>query len=294
MKLFNRSSAILTLALAAMGTTAAHATSINIAPGASSYEIGASNLSGFSNGSGYNFVFDAHTSPLAKGDPTSSGQTGLIMDNPAMVGSEGTPFIALDADYQTGALSTTNAISLQKGDVVTLTFNFAAAQQLTGSDGCASPSCTGNFDALLLVQLGGVNATVSTPLDAAVGATPSANILTTLGSASTPGTCESTAGGINPGETKAPCIASQTWSGWETETLTFDITNNTNSGLFSFLASDPNMGAQDPAFALLDNINYSVMTPTPEPNSLMLLGTGLAGLGGFVRSRFKKGSRATA
>jgi hypothetical protein len=278
MKFFNRNSAILTLALTAMGTTAAHATTIGIAPtSGNSYQLTSNNLTNWSNASGgYNFVFST------AGTAVSGTNAGLIMDG----ATSGSDFLALDADYQVGAV-TTNLGTLSAGDVVTVTFGFAGSQQLYGSDGCSNNGpaphvCEGDFDAELAVTLGGLAPTANATLDAAsVSTLGSPDIITNAG------ICHASNAGT--GEKTAPCILSQTWSGFTTETLTYDVTS-TNSGVLSFLASDPNAAAQDPAFALLDNVTYSVTTPsaTPEPSSLMLLSTGLMGLGGFVRSRIKK------
>jgi hypothetical protein len=50
----------------------------------------------------------------------------------------------------------------------------------------------------------------------------------------------------------------------------------TNNGI-----SDPNIGA------VLDNVSITTPSPTPEPSSLMLLGTGILGAAGMMRRRFK-------
>jgi hypothetical protein len=71
------------------------------------------------------------------------------------------------------------------------------------------------------------------------------------------------------------------FTGWNSETLEFTATNTSET--LSFLAVGTPTGV--PSFALLDGVAIS---QTPEPGSLVLLSTGLIGLSGFVRSRFKK------
>jgi len=95
----------------------------------------------------------------------------------------------------------------------------------------------------------------------------------------------------NPNQsTSSINVANQGFTGWFQVTDTFTATS-TNSVL-SFLASGTPVQNQQPAFTLLDNISVSSSTPPPptipEPNSLLLLSTGLVGIGGFIRSRFKK------
>ena len=78
-----------------------------------------------------------------------------------------------------------------------------------------------------------------------------------------------------------------TWS--SLITLTFTATSS--SEVLSFLAIGT--PANQPTFALLDGVDMEQVTSgppptTPEPGSLTLLSTGLLGLAGFLRSRYKK------
>jgi hypothetical protein len=80
-------------------------------------------------------------------------------------------------------------------------------------------------------------------------------------------------------------------TGWCSVTDTFTA-GTTGNEVLSFLATGSGQfaGTQDPAMVLLDNINVSTgvtRSLTPEPSSLMLLSSGLLGLGGYVRWRTK-------
>jgi hypothetical protein len=72
------------------------------------------------------------------------------------------------------------------------------------------------------------------------------------------------------------------FSGWQQETMTFTATSD--SEVLSFLAVGTPSGV--PPFTLLDGV--TAMAATPEPSSIAFMLTGLAGVGGMMRTRFKK------
>ena len=73
------------------------------------------------------------------------------------------------------------------------------------------------------------------------------------------------------------------FTGWQYENLTFTPTSS--SELLSFLAIGTPGG--EPPFSLLDGVTVNT-TPTPEPSSLVLLGSGLVSVGGLLRRKLQR------
>jgi hypothetical protein len=81
-------------------------------------------------------------------------------------------------------------------------------------------------------------------------------------------------------------IPNHGFSGWMHQTLTFTA-NNTSELLSFFAAGAPPV----PPFALLDGVTLNGGVATPEPDTLVLMGTGLAGFIGFARRHHVKKRR---
>jgi hypothetical protein len=86
-------------------------------------------------------------------------------------------------------------------------------------------------------------------------------------------------------DTQTITVANKGFSGWLNQT--FDFVATSSSETLSFFATGTPSGV--PPFALLANVS---VVDTPEPASLVILSTGIAGLVGVVRRR-RRASRAT-
>lgn len=97
-----------------------------------------------------------------------------------------------------------------------------------------------------------------------------------------------TVGASNPAQTTPTVnLPSNGFSSWMNQSMTFVATGSTE--LLSFLATGTPSG--QPPFALLANVS---LTKIPEPASVIMLLSGLAGMFGLARRRASRTSGATA
>jgi hypothetical protein len=263
--------ALIAVAASAMVATTGHAQTVP-SLGSTTGEIGfGSGLpagwsdEGSNAANGYNFIYSSITSATGTGAADNSGIAG---DHVVLQGVQTLPaagsFLALDGDYNiaqstnhTGGVAVGAEISgLVANTSYTLSY-WAADDQQTGFTGDTTDTITAC-----------VGATSANPESGTCGTTPTVDDPNSAGAHDT-GFVEYFVN-FSTGST---VVGGQ-------ELLTF------------FDAGTPSYPNQEPSFALIDDINVvSNPNPTPEPSSLMLLGTGLAGLSGLVRSRFKKAAK---
>jgi hypothetical protein len=206
---------------------------------------------------GYTFLY---TSAANAQNP---GTSGVEMWGPSSGGGgsvngfgaspDGGAFLALDGDYEIGAVTQT-ITGLTAGQTYDVSFYWAAAQQ-EGFNGATIQA----MNVCLGTTAESYKNTGTQPLSGATNA--SSNISCSGSGASTP----------------IYDLSNHAFSGWQDET--FVLTANSTTDVLSFLGYG---NVQQPPFELLDGVS---MTPTPEPGTLPLLFTGLMGGLGVLRSK---------
>jgi len=265
-----RSYALVALAIAVMVSTTAHATIIytsnlssltdpSPSPNGNQFQLGVNggSVTGITNTPymttipGYNFIYQSAYMSWFNGASTAS--SGITISLDMATSTHPDPFDTQDGGYFLALDSVYENSAIDINNIMTIT----------------GDTYTVNFDWAGTQQVGYMGTTTD-------------YLTVDLGS--------STA------QTTSPVtVTVQSFTGWDQSSFTFTALT-TGPEVLSFLAGGTPTGAnQEPAMTLLDNISVSQNTSgppppmTPEPSSLLLLATGLVGLGGFIRYRFKKG-----
>jgi len=205
---------------------------------------------------GYNFVF-VPNNPNGygtQGNPVAMyGSFQTVWTTPT-VSPDGGNFMALDGDYNTGTLDAPGTAigqtvtGLTVGNKYVISFYDGIAQQ-AGFTGATTETLQVGFQDLTTPSDDQYTDANTMPLGTQAGAYWAAGV----------------------------------------QTVTFTATNT--SEVLSFLALGV-PSTNQPTFALLDGVSIANFIPpppgTPEPGSLTLLSTGLLGLAGYMRARYKK------